>query len=71
MIVVAAPLELRIQRAMPRGNAIRIEILERIAQQMDEDKKMALCNHIIVNDEVSPIIPQVLALHELLLKRAI
>lgn len=69
IIGVYAPIELRIKRVLHRDNTSEEKVRERIAQQMDEDEKMKLCNYIITNDEVHPIIPQVLAIHDLLLKK--
>ena len=68
MIGVHAPLELRIQRAMKRNNLSREKVLSIIAQQMDEDEKMKRCDHVIVNDDVTAVLPQVLELHEQLSK---
>lgn len=70
MIGVSAPLELRIQRAMARSSVTREEILDRISKQMDQDEKMSRCDYVVINDEVQPIIPQVLNLHQLLLEKA-
>jgi dephospho-CoA kinase len=36
--------------------------------QIDEDIKMKLCDAVIYNDEQHPVIPQVLSLHEKLLR---
>jgi dephospho-CoA kinase len=69
MMGVHAPIELRITRAMQRGNVTRQAILARIAQQMDEDEKMKRCDYVITNDDVMPVIPQVLSLHQELLLR--
>ncbi|MGN6568447.1 MAG: dephospho-CoA kinase [Flavipsychrobacter sp.] len=71
MIGVSAPLELRIQRAIARSSATREEILDRISKQMDQDEKMNSCDYVIINDEVQPIIPQVLNLHQILLEKTI
>ena len=67
VIGVSSPEELRIQRTMLRSNLSRGEVLSRMKQQMDEEKKMALCDFIIINDEEQMVIPQVLALHERLI----
>jgi dephospho-CoA kinase len=67
MIGVAAPQELRIQRAMQRNNISREKVLAIIARQMDEDEKMSRCDHIVINNDFTPVLPQVLKLHELLL----
>jgi len=70
MIGIAAPKDLRIARAMKKLGKTREQILQRISQQMDEDEKMKLCDHVIINDEQRPIIPQVLELHKMLLQKA-
>lgn len=67
MIGVSAPEELRLQRAMQRDGATRDKIRARMAKQMDEAEKMKRCDHIIYNDGVQPLIPQVLELHRRLL----
>ena len=67
MIGVSAPKELRIARAIHRGNLTREKVLSIIAQQMDEDEKMSRCNHVIINDDATAVLPRVLKLHELLL----
>lgn len=70
MVGVYAPKELRIQRAMSRGNLPLEKVTNIMAKQMDEDEKMKRCDHIIINDGISAIIPQVLELHALFLNRA-
>ena len=70
MIGVYAPTELRIQRAMKRNNFSRKKVLSVIANQMDQDEKMKRCNYVITNDDKTAIIPQVLSIHELLLKQS-
>jgi dephospho-CoA kinase len=67
-IGVFAPQELRIQRAMQRSGLSRDEVLGIISRQMDEDEKMKRCDHVIINDDITAVLPQVLGLHELLLK---
>jgi len=70
MIGVSAPKELRIQRAIQRSQASREDILNRMAQQMDEDEKMKRCDFVIFNDEQTAIIPQVLEIHKILLAKS-
>ncbi len=67
MIGVYAPQELRIARAMKRGSVSREKVLAIISHQMNEDEKMKRCDHVIVNDDLTAIIPQVLAIHQELL----
>lgn len=64
VIGVHAPYKLRLERSMKRDNLSKAEVESRMARQMDETKKMNLCNFIITNDEVQLLIPQVVELHE-------
>jgi len=68
IIGVTAPLSLRIQRVMHRSQLTRDEILKRIDQQMDDAIKMKLCDAVIINDEQHALIPQVLSIHNSILK---
>ena len=45
----------------------REDILRRMRNQIDQEVKMKLCDAVIVNDEQTAVIPQVLALHERLI----
>jgi dephospho-CoA kinase len=67
MIEVYAPAELRVQRAMVRSSLSRAQVLAIISQQMDEEEKMKRCDYVIVNDDVTAVLPQVLQLHQQLL----
>jgi len=49
VILVTAPQEERIKRVMQRDNVTREQVLERIANQWDEQKKAQLSNYIIDN----------------------
>lgn len=68
VIGVFAPQTLRIHRVLQRDKLNREEILQRMRSQIDEDIKMKLCDAVIYNDEQHPVIPQVLSLHEKLLR---
>lgn len=70
VIGIYAPTALRIHRTMQRDNITREAVLARMKRQIDENIKMKLCHSIIVNDEQQLVIPQVIALHEKLLKLA-
>ena len=63
IIGVTAPVELRIARVMARDQVSREEVLSRMQHQLDDTEKMKRCNFVIDNNEVSLVIPQVLALH--------
>jgi len=62
VIGVAAPLHLRIQRAMARDKVAREEVLHRMNNQISEEIKMRLCDFVIKNDEQQLVIVQVMAL---------
>ena len=64
IIGVSAPQDLRIQRVIERDKTTKESVLNRMKRQMDEERKMSLCDFIIVNDEKELVIPQVLKLHE-------
>jgi dephospho-CoA kinase len=63
IIVVAAPLELRIQRVMARDGAKREEVEARISKQMPEAEKVSLADFVVNNDGVHALIPQVMTIH--------
>lgn len=68
IITVTAPLELRIQRAMERDGVDRETIVQRINNQLSDDEKIKRSDFVIYNDEQKLVIPQVLHIHEQLLK---
>ncbi|MBC7552700.1 MAG: dephospho-CoA kinase [Taibaiella sp.] len=68
MIGVSAPLKLRIQRIIKRSGLGEDKIKTIMNSQLDNDEKMARCNFIITNDDVLPVIPQVLPLHNIFMK---
>ncbi len=68
VIGVSAPRELRIQRVRQRENISEDAVLSRMEKQMNEEEKMSRCDIIINNDERELLIPQVVEVHERLLK---
>lgn len=62
VVVVTAPLETRIRRAMQRDSASRQQVERRIQQQMADAERLSAAHHVIQNDDFLPLIPQVLAL---------
>lgn len=63
IIGVYAPDALRIQRVMHRDQTSREEVLNRMKHQISQKIKMKLCDRVIINDEQSLLIPQIMALH--------
>lgn len=63
IIGVYAPDALRIRRVMYRDQISREEVLNRMNHQISQTIKMKLCDKVIINDEQSLLIPQVMKLH--------
>ncbi len=70
VIGVLSPAALRMSRVMARDNASVEQITRRMNSQLDEAEKMDRCDFVIINDEHQAVIPQVLAVHEALMKKA-
>lgn len=70
IIGVAAPKAVRLHRAMQRNNSTKEQVTQRMQNQIEESIKLKLCDAIITNNEVEPLLPQVLQLHQQLLNNA-
>lgn len=70
IIVVDAPLELRIRRLIKRDRLSEEEIMSRVGQQWDQEIKKEKADFIIINDGLHPVIPQVLGIHHQLVRAA-
>lgn len=68
MVVVSAPEELRISRVIARDNMDEATVRARMANQLSEEERISRADYVIVADDRSLIIPQVLELHEIFLK---
>jgi dephospho-CoA kinase len=65
IIVVSAPLEIRLQRTLKRDpHRSKEAVLAIIAKQMPETEKLHKADYVIVNDENQMLIPQVMDLHK-------
>lgn len=60
IVTIYTPLEMRIERTMKRDNTSREKVLERIHNQMPDEKKAELSDYVIVNDGKHSVIAQVL-----------
>ncbi len=70
IIGVTAPAALRIKRVMDRDGVTAEEVKRRMVNQLDETLKMKLCDFVIHNNEQELLVPQVMALHNELIKRS-
>ncbi|MEO7922412.1 MAG: dephospho-CoA kinase [Chitinophagaceae bacterium] len=70
VIGVYAPQHIRVKRVMERDGLLLEEVMKRISRQLDEEMKMKLCDFVITNNEQTLVIPQVLEIHQKLLKQS-
>jgi len=62
-ILVTAPEEVRLQRAMQRDNATESQIKDRMENQLPDEQKITLADYVIINDGMSKVLPQVISLY--------
>lgn len=67
-ILVTAPMDIRIQRVIERDGATEQQVQERINKQLSDEEKLQLADFVIVNDGITPLLPQVWTLHQKFLK---
>lgn len=68
LVMVYAPLEIRMERVLKRDCSTRELVMKRIEAQMSDEAKRNQVDYIIVNDDETPLIPQVLKVISLLSK---
>lgn len=67
VIGVTAPFTVRLKRVMDRDAVTAEEVKRRMANQIDEQLKMKLCDFVLHNNEQQLLLPQITALHEKLI----
>lgn len=67
-VLVTAPAEVRISRVMERDGIDRESVLKRMRHQWREEEQLKLADHVIINDGQQMLLPQVIELHNSLLK---
>ncbi|MDR0415207.1 MAG: dephospho-CoA kinase [Prevotellaceae bacterium] len=60
IVTVNAPEELRIRRVTQRDGCTRSEALRRMARQLSDAERAARADFCIVNDDATPLLPQIL-----------
>ncbi|MCF0053314.1 dephospho-CoA kinase [Dyadobacter sp. LJ53] len=65
VVVVEAPLELRITRILQRDRRSEAEIRAIVKRQVSDEERKKVGDFFIKNDEESALIPQVLMLHDI------
>lgn len=64
IIVVTAPKHLRKERVMARDQRSEKEIDDIMERQLSTEVMESRANHVVVNDGIRPLIPQILELHK-------
>jgi dephospho-CoA kinase len=70
VITVTSPIELRIERIRQRDKKSKTEIEAIIQKQMSDEDRISRSDFVIYNDEKQMLIPQILKIHEAILKLA-
>jgi dephospho-CoA kinase len=65
VLLVYAPVALRLMRAMERDGATEADIMKRMNRQMPEELKREQADYIIINDDIQALMPQVDRLQEI------
>lgn len=68
IISVIAPLEERIARITLKNRLTREQVMERIRNQADDDTRIKYSDYVIYNSDNDMIIPEILRIHEDILK---
>lgn len=72
IITVSAPLPVRQHRLLQRAGGMNLEeINRRISMQWTEEEKIAQSDFVLYNDDSTPLLPQLLRVHEALLALAV
>ncbi len=71
IITVVAPEKICIKRIIERDGVLKEQVKNRIKNQIAEDKKAKLSDYIIKNDEITPLMPQVLSIHKKLCNKGL
>lgn len=71
VIVVQAPVDLRIRRILQRDKRTEAEIRSIIERQVSDESRNAIADFVIQNDENAALLPQILTLHKKFMERQV
>lgn len=57
-LLVTAPIEVRISRAMSRDSSSREEVTQRMSKQWPDEEKIPLATYVLNNDYTTPVVKQ-------------
>lgn len=60
IILVTAPLSVKLKRLQERDNFTEQEIMQRMGNQWSDEKKIPYAHYVIENDDKRPLLPQIL-----------
>ena len=66
-ILVTCPEEVRIQRVIARDRCTPTDVINRMKNQWSDELKSPLADYFILNDGISPVIPQILDINKKLI----
>lgn len=67
IITVTAPIDVKLKRTMQRDNVNKEKVLERMKNQLPDEYKIKHSDFVIINDDVSLILPQILNIYNRLI----
>ncbi len=70
VVTISAPVEERISRVMGRNELTREEVIRRINNQLEDEKREEQSYYVINNSDNEMIIPEILKIHEDMLRLA-
>ena len=65
VVTVSTPEEQRVRRTCLRDGTDEQSVRQRIAAQLSEEERVARADYVIVSDDQTPVIAQILKLHEI------
>ena len=63
-ILVNAPVKLRIERIMKRDKLKHRQVYARMSSQIKPEEALKLADHVIINDDRTFVLPQILEIHQ-------
>jgi dephospho-CoA kinase len=66
IICVTCPEDIRLERLLKRDNISKKQLIQRINNQWQEEKKKSMSDYIVINDNSCLVTPQVLKIHNTL-----
>jgi dephospho-CoA kinase len=68
-VLVVAPEPLRIKRVVERDGIDDASVRSRMKNQWSDEEKKKIADFVIVNDEVTPLLPQVMEIHTAIISK--